>query len=65
MSVAGIEFNLGKYGRSKPVPQHNINTFWVNNVKHHSNMVLHIDAMTDHFGAFEQKSITFHCHPKM
>jgi hypothetical protein len=42
-----------------------INTFWVNDVKHHSNMELHIDAMTDHFGAFERKTITFHCHPKM
>ena len=42
-----------------------INTFWVNNVKHHSDMELHIDAMTDHFGAFERKTIKFHCHPKM
>jgi hypothetical protein len=40
-----------------------IHKMWVNNLMHHSDMKLTIDAITDHVGAKETKEIMFHCHP--
>lgn len=40
-----------------------IHKMWVNNVMHHSDMKLTIDALTDHDGTKETKAILFHCHP--
>lgn len=40
-----------------------IHEHWVNNVSDHSNMILRIDALTDHAGTKETKDIMFHCHP--
>lgn len=40
-----------------------IHEAWKNNVMHHSDMKLTIDALTDHDGAKETKEIIFHCHP--
>ncbi|MBO6515234.1 MAG: hypothetical protein JJ975_01615 [Bacteroidia bacterium] len=40
-----------------------IHEHWVNNVMHHSNMQLKIEALTDHAGTRETKTINFHCHP--
>lgn len=36
---------------------------WINDVKHHSDMELVIDAFIDHEGTKQTKVIDFHCHP--
>lgn len=41
-----------------------VHAHWVNNVDHHSDMTLTIDALTDHSGTKQTKTIDFHCHPK-
>lgn len=41
----------------------NIDEYWINNVDHHSDMKLRIDAVKDHMGTTETKEISFHCHP--
>lgn len=43
--------------------QFHIHEHWVNNVDHHSDMKLQIDALTDHAGTKETKTVSFHCHP--
>ncbi|MFT5511878.1 MAG: hypothetical protein ACI8SE_000272 [Bacteroidia bacterium] len=40
-----------------------IHEHWVNNVNYHSNMMLKIEAITDHAGTSETKELMFHCHP--
>lgn len=40
-----------------------IDTFWVNNVHHHSDMHLEIGAIKDHEGNKDIKEVHFHCHP--
>ncbi|MCX7649479.1 MAG: hypothetical protein N2050_02850 [Flavobacteriales bacterium] len=40
-----------------------IDTFWVNNVTMHSDMLLKLTAELDHDGNTESKTVNFHCHP--
>ena len=40
-----------------------IDEAWVNNVTHHSDMVLEVFAQIDHDGAMQSKTVHFHCHP--
>lgn len=42
---------------------YHIDTFWVNNVTMHSDMVLKLTAELDHEGKTESKTVNFHCHP--
>lgn len=45
------------------VSNYMIDTFWVNNVKMHSDMLLELNAIVSHDGAKTTKSVGFHCHP--
>jgi hypothetical protein len=40
-----------------------LDTFWVNHVTMHSDMVLKLSAVLDHEGKTESKTINFPCHP--
>jgi len=42
-----------------------IDESWINNVEDHSSMVLQVDAVIDHDGTIESKTVSFHCHPEM
>jgi len=42
-----------------------LDTSWTNNVAEHSSMVLVIEAVIDHDGTIESKTVSFHCHPEM
>lgn len=40
-----------------------VHKMWVNDLTHHSDMIMTIDAFTDHDGQKETSTIDFHCHP--
>ncbi|PCJ67224.1 MAG: hypothetical protein COA58_02590 [Bacteroidetes bacterium] len=40
-----------------------VHSHWVNDLTHHTDMTLTIDALTDHDGTKGTKVIHFHCHP--
>lgn len=39
-----------------------LDTFWINDVGHHSDMELTVSA-SDHEGNYSEKNVSFHCHP--
>lgn len=55
-----VVYHAHKHMDSKMIHVHD---YWINNVKHHSNMELRIHAITSHFEEKETKVIPFHCHP--
>lgn len=42
---------------------YHIDTFWINNVTMHSDMIFKLSAVLDHEGNTESKTVSFHCHP--
>lgn len=41
----------------------NFSEFWVNDVMHHSDMLLIVSAAVNHEGDTESDTVHFHCHP--
>lgn len=57
------EMILMEYDRHIDAATQTIDTFWVNNVTQHTEMLLSITAVKDHLGNTVTKEINFHCHP--